>query len=238
MPFNFESYRALCTEFYDLTKPEAGSKELTFYTNLFKDVQGPILEAMCGSGRVLIPLAKIGFEIEGVDSSLEMLASCKKRFSGVLYNQNLENLSLPKKYAAIFIAVGSFQLIFNPEAALKVLRNLHSHLLPGGVLILDTYIPDFENVDLKRKVQCADGAEMILHTQTRIDPHNQLEICHNHYEKWMKDQVIATEDEDLTIRWYQPSEMKSLLTKVGFSYIDMQEHSFAPNEKSFIYLAV
>jgi hypothetical protein len=46
------SYQSLCAEFYDLTKPEAGPKEIFFYRELLKDSDGPLMEAMCGSGRL------------------------------------------------------------------------------------------------------------------------------------------------------------------------------------------
>ena len=125
-----KAYKKLCTEFYDICKPEACPNEVAFYTKILEKVQGPILEAMCGSGRLLLPLARLGFQIDGVDNSAEMLASCEKRSLSEnlrvsLFNQTIENLSL-KKYALIFIALGSFQLIADRTKALKVLCSLHS----------------------------------------------------------------------------------------------------------------
>lgn len=115
------SYLNLCTEFYDLTKPEAGPKEVAFYEECLKAAKGPILEAICGSGRLLIPLLKKGFILEGVDNSQHMLQSCQKRCSAQglsvqLHNQSLQTLNLPRKYDLIFIAIGSFQLIHDDKA--------------------------------------------------------------------------------------------------------------------------
>jgi len=140
-----KAYHKLCTEFYDISKPTACLKEVVFYADLLQGVQGPVLEAMCGSGRLLLPLLRLGFKIDGLDNSAEMLQSCKKRclsenLKVSLFNQPIES-PLSRKYALIFIAVGSFQLITDRIEALKVLRILHSHLLPGGSLILDTFIP-------------------------------------------------------------------------------------------------
>ena len=74
-----QAYRTLCTEFYDISKPVACSKEVDFYADLLQGIQGSILEAMCGSGRLLLPLLRRGLQIDGVDDSAEMLASCQKR---------------------------------------------------------------------------------------------------------------------------------------------------------------
>jgi hypothetical protein len=62
------SYLNLCTEFYDLTKPEARLREIDFYEALVRASKGPVLEAMCGSERLLIPLLKNGLLPESFES--------------------------------------------------------------------------------------------------------------------------------------------------------------------------
>ncbi|HUX79739.1 MAG TPA: hypothetical protein VMW10_08370 [Alphaproteobacteria bacterium] len=48
------AYKSLCTEFYDMTKPLASGIEVVFYKERLS--HKTVLEAMCGSGRLLIPL--------------------------------------------------------------------------------------------------------------------------------------------------------------------------------------
>lgn len=251
-----KAYHKLCTEFYDISKPVACSKEVAFYADILQGVKGPILEAMCGSGRLLLPLLRLGFEIDGLDNSVEMLESCQKRclsenLKVSLFNQPIES-PLLRKYAFIFIAVGSFQLITDRAEALKVLRILHSYLLPGGSLILDTFIPwdsikssiegdslskEKKTVSSSRFVACPDGAEIFLQSLTTIDPWEQLEISKNQYEKRLDGKVIAQEEEDLIVRWYYPHEMELFLEKAGFSQILMTEHAFEHNPNSLVYQA-
>lgn len=251
-----KAYHKLCTEFYDISKPVACSKEVAFYADLLQGAQGPILEAMCGSGRLLLPLLRLGFEIDGLDNSAEMLESCEKRclsenLKASLFNQPIESPSL-KKYALIFIAVGSFQLMTDRAEALKVLRILHSHLLPGGSLILDTFIPwdsvkasiegdslskEKKTVSSSRVVVCPDGAEIFLTSMTTIDPWEQIEISKNQYEKRLDGKMIAHEEEDLTVRWYYPREMELFLEKAGFSQVLITEHAFEHNPNSIVYQA-
>lgn len=251
-----KAYHKLCTEFYDISKPLACPKEVAFYADALKEVQGPILEAMCGSGRLLLPLLQLGFEIDGLDNSAEMLASCKKRclsenLKVSLFNQPIESPSL-KKYALIFIALGSFQLITDRAEALKVLHILHSHLLPEGSLLLDTFIPwdsikasidgdslsrEKKTVSFNRVAACPDGAEIYLKSMTIIDPREQLEMSKNQYDKRLDGKTIAHEEEDLTVRWYYPHEMELFLEKAGFSQVLMTEHAFEHNSNSIVYQA-
>lgn len=74
MPEQQNYYGSLCTELYELLHPEAPREELDFYLSYAAPGQR-ILEAMCGSGRFLVPFLERGFAIEGVDLSAEMLAS-------------------------------------------------------------------------------------------------------------------------------------------------------------------
>lgn len=251
-----KAYHKLCTEFYDISKPTACPKEVAFYVDILQGVHGPILEAMCGSGRLLLPLLRLGYKIDGLDNSVEMLDSCEKRclsenLKASLFNQSIESPSLGK-YALIFIAVGFFQLINDRVEALKILRILHSHLLPGGSLVLDTFIPwdsvkvsiegdalskEKKTVSSNHTVACSDGAEILLTSMTTIDPWEQLEISKNQYEKRLDGKVIAQEEEDLNARWYYPNEMELFLKKAGFSQVRMTEHAFEHNPNSLVYQA-
>ena len=135
---------------------------------------------------------------------------------------------------------------------LKVLRILHSHLLPGGSLVLDTFIPwdsvkeiieddslskEMKPVLSNRVVVCPDGTEIFLKSMTTIDPWRQLEISTNQYEKRLDDKVIAHEEENLAVRWYYPHEMELFLEKAGFSQVLMTEHAFEHNPNSIVYQA-
>lgn len=112
---SFSYYGELCTEVYDLTKKvgQSLSGDIEYYRDRLKDCKGRILEAMVGSGRVIIPLLESGLNVDGVDYSSEMLASCRRHCEArglkpELYEANLKELSLDIKYEAIIIPTGSF----------------------------------------------------------------------------------------------------------------------------------
>ena len=65
------SYDAFA-RFYDLDTAEI-TEDLAFWLNLARRTGGPILEVAAGTGRVLLPLARAGFSIVGVDLSGPML---------------------------------------------------------------------------------------------------------------------------------------------------------------------
>lgn len=230
------AYKKLCTEFYNLTKPQAPEKEVQFYTEQLKDFSGPFLEAMCGSGRLLIPLLNQGFDIEGVDNSPDMLASCKERCASqglklIMYQQSLEELSLPKKYNAIIIAVGSFQLITDKQEVFKILYLLRNHLNDGGMLLLDTFVPDFDIPDneiITRITPISDRHLIRLTSQQTLNTKESLYHADSLYEKIESGVVTEVEHEQLTIRWYKPDELIALLHQAGFKQAVKEKQSFEP----------
>ncbi len=253
------SYQQLCSEFYDLLRPEASPKEVNFYSSFLKTVHGPFLEAMCGSGRILIPLLRNGFPIDGVDNAAHMLENCQKRCTlqqlpVQLFNQPLEKLSLPKQYTCIIVALGSFQHFADHRfTALQVLQRLHNHLLPGGSLLIDMIVPwgliqasiqndlfshEIRTVESTQTVATPNDAKITCKTTSKIDPEKQLAISENHYEKTLHGKTIAAEKEQLAFRWYHRYEMELLLEKAGFSVARVWNESFEPHLQSTIYQAI
>ena len=145
---SLQAYGLLCSQFYDATEKYASEQEVDFFVSCIAQHPGRVLEAMSGSGRLQIPLMQHGYIVDGVDHSAPMLARCRQRCATLglelpeLYEQSLENLTLPHQYGTVIIAVGSFQLITDSKLALQALKNLHAHMLPDGNLWIDIFVPD------------------------------------------------------------------------------------------------
>ncbi|GIP34475.1 class I SAM-dependent methyltransferase [Paenibacillus sp. J2TS4] len=252
---SFSYYGELCTEVYDLTKKVGQSigGDLEYYQDKLKHCKGRILEAMAGSGRVLIPLLESGLAIDGVDYSPEMLFSCRQRceergLQANLYQSNLQELSLPYQYEAIFIPAGSFLLIENRQESIQALRKLYEHLQPGGRLMLDLFLPDanfetgrFEGIST---FHFPNGDLITMEEkQVEADLFNQYKVSYLKYEKWRDGKLIQTELQRFALRWYGVEEFKLVLESVGFSDVTVSAdfvHGKVPCDakQSFIYEAV
>lgn len=238
-------YQTLSTEFYDHIKPEVSPVELNLYVHHLQNVSGPILEAMSGSGRLLIELLRSGFDVEGVDNSQSMLESCKKRcatltIQPIIYEQSLQSLSLPKKYAAILVAAGSFQLLKKSEA-LSVLMLFKQHLKPNGFLLLDTFLP-FEDLGeiettFEKIVFLNDDNYIKATSRIIIDVGQQQSTNYALYEKINQGKITQTESEEVTVYWYEHDELVSLLKQAGFSQIEHFVIEYENGQKGYIYKA-
>ena len=66
---------------YDSVPLYAERNDVAFYVEEAKVARGTVLELGCGTGRILLPIARAGCTIAGLDSSREMLARCRQKLA-------------------------------------------------------------------------------------------------------------------------------------------------------------
>ena len=108
-----------------------------FYQRIVEEAGGLALDVACGAGRLLRSYLRAGLDVEGVDSSADMLAACRRKaeaegLSPVLYCQPMQALDLPKRYDCIYIPCGSFTCVMGQENALEALRRFHAICCPAA----------------------------------------------------------------------------------------------------------
>lgn len=133
--------------FYDLDT-EGIDADLAFWLQLARRTGGPVLEIGCGTGRVLIPLARAGFSVVGVDVSAAMLAIAREKVRQARIADRVEliqtdalTLDLGRRFALALIALNSFGHFAEPGEPERLLDRLRQHLEPGGLLALDLTNP-------------------------------------------------------------------------------------------------
>lgn len=225
---NNNKYGKLASKVYDLDKYIGRSfGDVEFYRDRLKGCQGPILEPAVGNGRVLIPLLEAGLDVVGFDASEDMLSYCRQHcaaraLSPSLTRQTFQDFSYDRRFEAIIIPVGSFQLITDYEEAAAVLKRFHHHLAPGGRLIIDcdplgSFLGDDGKV---RSWQTEEGDLITLDGQrVETDFVAQTTLTHLRYDLWSKGQLVQSELEFFSLRWWGVAEMTLALRAVGFAEV-------------------
>lgn len=225
-------YGTLCSQFYDATEGYASVAEVDFYSSFIEKNPGMVLEAMSGSGRLLIPLIKRGYNVHGVDSSPAMLARCHERLdalqlSAQLYEQSLEHLSLSHRYATVTIAVGSFQLIYDRAQALQVLKAIRAHMQPGGTLLIDTFTPNVAEESVVTRTARIDNHTTIRLTSRQvIDGDEKIVNAFCAYDRIVDGKILQTEHELVCVTWYTDKELQQLCCEAGFKIIKFHDKQF------------
>ena len=224
-------YYDLVVDAYEVFHPQASSQEIDFYSTFIQKQPGRVLELMCGTGRILLPLLHQGFTVDGTDSSIQMLARCraKAHAQGMtvnLYEQLAHELSLPNQYQTILLTYSSFSLLSDRNEALETLNRVYDHLIEGGQLLLDMEIPWVDSSipagcwHLSRQGSLPDGRTIQVSRAAKIDPLQQLEVVQVRYDVYDQKVLTQTLLTPMRMRYYGLYELMLLLEKAGFSTIN------------------
>ena len=222
-----KTYGKLASRVYELDKPVGRSfGDVEFYLERLKSVAGPVLEPATGNGRMLVPLAQAGHSVSGFDLSSEMLALCKANCAqyGVvaeLSEQGFTTFHYAQKFAAIVLPAGSFQLLTDVVDAMSFLRRSKEALAPNGKLLLDISVTGGFMDHTPRARHWQDGEDFLTlqEMRTTTDYVKQVVISQLRYELWRDTQLVATEMELFSLRWWGMFELELALREAGFAQV-------------------
>jgi predicted TPR repeat methyltransferase len=101
-----------------------------------------VLDLACGTGSIIMELARTGLLLTGADKSHEMVlrALRKARSRGYPFRflcADMSTLCLKKKYDAVVCTYDSFNYCLSTDACISVFLNVAHYLRPGGLFVFD-----------------------------------------------------------------------------------------------------
>lgn len=183
-------------------------EDVAFYTRISRRAGGAVLEYGCGNGRVTLALARAGVPVTGVDASRFMIQDLKRRLDEEpppvrrrvrCIHGDMRKQRLKRKFRLAIMPFNVFLHLYERHDVECLLARVREHLLPGGRLVFDAYMPRFEELT----------GELDGH---RYDPLSQL-------------LTIDFADEPpsvLCLRQFFPQELRMLLHFNGFERIIMR----------------
>jgi SAM-dependent methyltransferase len=230
------------------------------YFGQFVERGQPALDAGCGTGRLLLPWLRAGYDVDGSDVSADMIALCRQqaRREGLrptLLVQPLHALRPERRYQTIVVC-GVFGLGTTRTQDQQGLERIRQCLEPGGTLLLDNQVPYAVASRWKRwtttdrgelptawpeagdRRQAADGSELELRSRTvAVDPLDQTHTLEIRVQKWAAGELLATEEHTLSMRSYFRDELLLMLEHAGFDDIDVRgDYSSDPPTPDHEYL--
>lgn len=214
---------------YDLDKPAPPEDEFDFYVNFMKK-DAKILEAMCGTGRFLIPFLEKGFDVHGFDGSADMLDAClqkanQKQLPANVTNAKASTFQTEDKYDLIITPGGSFTCITDKEELQASLKNMYRLLKDDGKLIIEMLTPvlSAENDDswteTNRKTR-NDGNEIVQYSKSSFNADQQIISYPLKYELVDGQTVLQSEEMVLHLKLYRREDFKAILEECGFQIVN------------------
>ncbi|HZL63875.1 MAG TPA: class I SAM-dependent methyltransferase [Thermoleophilia bacterium] len=247
-------------ELYDAVY--ADRDDIGFWEAIAADARGPVLELGCGTGRVLLPLARTGIEITGLDLSAAMLARCRAKLAFEtpeargrveLVQADMTSFDLGRRFAAVTCPFGGFQQLRTVEQQLACLARCRDHLLPRGRLVLDLPNPDpapaafahDEAIDGEATAQLVDwtaGRRIRWWvTVTGYERSQQWNDCEVTFEVTEAGGATWRVAETVSLRYIFRYELEHLLVRAGYEvvalYGDYDRSPFADDSPAMIVAA-
>ncbi len=221
--------------------------DLDFYERRCSAARGQVLELCSGTGRLTIPIAKIGVPITGLDLSESMLLKAreKAKAEGVsveFIQGDIRKFELGKRFGVIFIPFNSIQHMYSIEDVENVFSSVKKHLGHQGQFIFDIFNPsiDFMVSGKDRWYPVAeftlkDGRRVSIEETCLYDSAGQVNRIQ--WKHWVDGRQSI---EQLDMRCFYPLEMDALLKYNGFKiehkFGDFEENPFQSKSKKQIYV--
>lgn len=120
--------------------------DIAFYVALARGAEPPVLELGCGTGRVLVALARAGVAAVGLDLSEPMLRRARRRGAGLRHvrwvRADMRDFRLPERFGLAVAPHRSFQHLLTDGDLRAALARVREHLRPGGRLAFNLFNPD------------------------------------------------------------------------------------------------
>ncbi len=222
---SYENFARVYDELMDNVPYEEWAQ---FILNLLQDrkiTEGLVLELGCGTGKLMSLLGKAGFDMIGVDNSVEMLQIAREKTSqDFLYVlQDMREFELYGTVKAVISVCDSVNYITKKEELRKVFQLVNNYLDPEGLFIFDF------NTEYKYR-------ELIGETVIAEDREDVSFIWFNEYdeESHLNDidlKVFVQEEGDIyrkfqeehIQRGYTLDEIKQLLEESGLIFLEAYE---------------
>lgn len=208
-----------------------------FYLEAAREAGPPVLEIGSGTGRVLIPTARAGIEITGLELSPSMLSICRQRLLAEpdqvrarveLVEGDMRRFDLDRTFKLVTIPFRAFQHLVPVEDQLACLGSIRRHLEPGGTLILDLFNPSLEALMRPVGVEAEDTPETLLPdgrrlsrtfqitSQDRATQANQVELIYHVTHPDGRTQRLV---HNFAMRYLFRYEAEHLLVRAGFEIV-------------------
>ncbi len=215
-------------DYYD-AEVASYTDDLVFYQQFAQRCGSPLLELMCGSGRVLVPLAEAGYRITGVDSSPRMLEIARARVEEMgatdrvtLMQADVRTVDLPAAhFGLVFVAINSLMHLHSSKDHLAVLGTIRRALAPGGLAVIDLFNPDpmelarEDNRMVLEREYSLNGNRIYKFCSSESDSAEQTSTLTLFYDAVAPDGQTTRKVVCFALRWFYRYELEHLFARAG-----------------------
>jgi SAM-dependent methyltransferase len=127
---------------------------------------GPALELAVGTGRVALPLAARGVQVDGIDASPAMVAKLRAKPGGDALDVtfgDFADVPVAGRYRLVYLVFNTFFALLTQDDQLRCFANVAAHLTDDGVFVIEAFVPDLGRFHRNQHVGAIDIAADRVH---------------------------------------------------------------------------
>lgn len=208
--------------------------DLAFWLQAASATPGEVLELMCGTGRITVPLAKAGIPVTALDASAGLLdrlrGKVREQQLGIrLVQADVRDFALGKRFSLTFIGFHAFAEVLGRADRLRALRCVRRHVEDTGRLLVSLHAPDVRaaalHPDWRSHGTCPFGAGGTLEVSSRWDRAPDGTRVHGVQRYLERDPTGAVRralELPITFDLIGPEEVASIAAEAGFRVADLR----------------
>ncbi|MFJ4966362.1 class I SAM-dependent methyltransferase [Streptomyces sp. NPDC088729] len=179
-----------------------------------------VLDLACGPGLFVVPLARRGYEVTGVDLSPSLLETARTACAEAGVDVRLERADMlaytePGAFDVVLNVFTSFGYFEDPDDNLQVLRNARESLAPGGQLLVDVMGKEVLAgwIGRPKAVDLPDGS-FVVQRDTVLDSWRRLRT------DWTLVRGGSARTASILSWLYSAAELAALFERAGFTDVE------------------
>jgi len=180
---------------------------------------------------LLLPLARAGLRLAGVDISGAMLSLARARLTAAglsarvqLHEDDIRARAPRGPFGLAIVAINSFMHLADTADQLAALEHIHAALRPGGLLAIDLFNPDpralaeqHGALALDKTFTLADGTSVQKFVAQHVDMAAQTSHVTFIYDEIDAEGRVRRSTLPFSMRWLYRYELEHLLARAGFA---------------------
>lgn len=175
---------------------------------------GRVLELAIGTGRVALPLAARGAQVEGIDASAAMVERLRAKPGGEslpITIGDMADVAVDGPFQLVYVIFNTLFALLSQDRQAECFRNVARVLAPGGVFIIECFAPDVASYDRGQRVQALAVSEEAATIRVSL---------HDAAQQHVTSQVITLDGNGvhlhpLTLRYSWPAELDLMAGQAG-----------------------
>ena len=259
------SYNTFAGFYDELTDNISYPKRAAYFDKVIKSCcpdASILLDLACGTGKLSIELAKLGYDVVGTDASQQMLSQAMDNKARALYGEDFERdepsdpqiekllflcqpmqeLDMYGTLDAAVCALDSLNHVTDPSAVQKAFDKVSLFMNPGGVFVFDVNSVYKHKEVLGNNVFVFDRDDVYCVWQNSLNEENlqvQMDLDFFAYDE--DTDTYRRTSESFCERAYTDQEIRSFIKNSGLEYVAAySEDSFEPVQEDtqrIIYVA-